>query len=278
MPTGEATAKLVAEADRPTVSVFMGGTVDAHENLKAKNLLASYVSPEENFIPNEFRDSAGVYKTQHLEVLSIGLNTERWNEEFAGKGIAEPTKLEDLLNPLFKGEIIMPDPTSSGTGYNFVDSVLAYMGETQGWAFLEGLNKQIGQYTSSGYTPAEKTGLGEYLICINYLTDQVLVRNSGYPLKSIAYEGAGWSMIPISVVAGSENDPVTRQFIDFCLTKEAIDAMVKVASTLAVRTDANPPDGGPGLKDIPINRNYDPVEGAVHKADVLAAFNSKTGK
>lgn len=272
MPTGEAVAKLTAEKENPTVSVFIGGTVDGHENLKAQGILTAYHSPVEAELPAEYVDPDGVWKAQYVETLSIGVNTERWEEEFADKGLEIPTTLEELLDPAFKGEIITPDPSSSGTGYAFVSSVLQYMGEEKGWEYLEKFNEQVGQYTSSGYTPAEKTGLGEYLIAVNFLADQLIVKTSGYPMQSTVYEGAGWSMVPVSMVTGSEENPAAQQFIDFCLTKDALDALVELANCVAVRDDAIAPEGGSKLSELNFNREYDPIAAAESKKDTLDKF------
>jgi iron(III) transport system substrate-binding protein len=274
MPTGEAVAKLTAEKDNPSVSVFLGGTVDGHENLKQQGILTAYTSPVESELPSEYVDPDGVWKAQYVETLSIGVNTERWEKEFASTGLEIPTTLEELLNPAFKGEIITPDPSTSGTGYCFVSSVLQYMGEEEGWKYLEAFNDQVGQYTSSGYTPAEKTGLGEYLISVNFLADQLIVKTSGYPMQSTVYEGAGWSMVPVSMVAGSEDNPAAQQFIDFCLTKEALDALVELANCVAVRDDAIAPEGGSKLSELNFNREFDPIAAAEVKAETLEKFSA----
>ena len=121
------------------------------------------------------------------------------------------------------------------------------MGEEKGWEYLEQFNEQVGQYTSSGYTPAEKPGLGEYLICVNFLADQLIVKTSGYPMSSTVYEGAGWTMVPVSMVAGSEDNQAAQAFVDFCLTKDALDALVELANCVAVRDDCIAPEGGSKL-------------------------------
>ena len=47
MPTGEAVAKMTAEKDNPSVNVYLGGTVDGHENLVQQGLLVPYKSSTE---------------------------------------------------------------------------------------------------------------------------------------------------------------------------------------------------------------------------------------
>lgn len=272
MPTGEATAKLTVEAKNPTMNVYIGGTVDAHEKLKKEGVLIAYKSPIEKEIDSAFIDPDGVWKAQYVEALSIGINEERWAKDFAPKGIKPPTTLEELLNPAFKGEIITPDPATSGTGYTFLSSVLFAMGEQKGWDFITKFNAQVAQYTSSGYTPAEKMALGEFAIAVNFLADQMIVKTKGYPVKSTVYVNAGWSMCPVSLINGSKDNKVAQAFIDFCLTKEALDELVKIASVLAVRSDNIAPEGGQKLSDLPINKKYSPVKSADTKTANVGKF------
>ncbi len=275
MPTGEGVARLTAEKDNPTFNVYIGGTVDAHENLKEQGILRAYRSPFEHEIPQQYIDPDGVWKAQYLETLSIGVNTERWRTEFPGQEM--PTTLEELLNPAFKGEIITPDPFTSGTGYTFLSSVLQLMGEEKGWKYIEAFNAQVGQYTASGYTPAEKAGLGEYLICVNFLSDQLIVSTSGYSLTSTVYTGAGWSMCPVSVVAGSEKNTAAQMFIDFSISKRALDALVELGQCVAVREDSIAPQGGNGLAGLNFNRDYSPIKAAADKAEILERFGVIVG-
>ena len=275
MPTGEGVAKLTAEKDSPAVNVYIGGTVEAHENLKHHGILAAYRSPMEAELPSEYVDPDGVWKAQYIETLSIGVNTERWEKEFPGQ--KPPSTLEELLNPDFKGEIITPDPVTSGTGYTFLSSVLQLMGSEEGWKYIEAFNEQVGQYTTSGYTPAEKAGLGQYLICVNFLADQLIVSTSGYPLHSTVYEGAGWSMCPVSIVAGSEQNATAQKFIDFCISKKALNALVELGNCVAVRDDCIAPEGGRKLSELSFNRAYSPIEAALNKAEILERFGVLVG-
>ncbi len=271
IPTGEGVAKLMAEKENPTFNVYIGGTVDAHESLKYQGILAAYHSPVENELPAEYIDPDGVWKAQYLETLAIGVNTERWEKEYPGEKI--PTTLQDLLNPALRGEIITPDPSTSGTGYTFLSSVLQLMGTEEGWNYIKAFNEQVGQYTTSGYTAAEKAGLGEYLICVNFLADQLIVNISGYPLKSTVYEGAGWSICPVSIVSGSEKNIAAQKFVDFCISKRALDALVELANCVAVRDDCIAPQDGSRLSELNVNHHYSPIKAAADKADILKRFS-----
>lgn len=232
MSTGEAQKRLLAGKGNEKYDVWIGGTVDAHEQLKADGILGKYISENEKNIKADYRDKDGVWKAQYMEVLSIGINKEKWNKEFAGKNIPYPNTLKDLLNPAFKGEIVMPNPNLSGTGYIFLASVIEAMGEEKGREYLKALNAQVGQYTESGFSAAEKTGLGEYLICIDFLSDQSLVSSFGYSIESNVYERAGWTLVPVSLIKSEQTKPYAKEFIDFCLTKEAEEILIGLGNVI----------------------------------------------
>ncbi|WP_194284625.1 ABC transporter substrate-binding protein, partial [Streptococcus pneumoniae] len=48
-----------------------------------------------------------------------------------------PTSWADLAKPVYKGQVVMPDPQSSGTGYMIVAAILQGMGADKGWALLK---------------------------------------------------------------------------------------------------------------------------------------------
>lgn len=65
------------------------------------------------------------------------------------QGIPAPTSWANLTKPIYKGKVIMPNPSSSGTGYLSVAGWLQTMGEQQGWQFMNGLHQNIDRYTHS---------------------------------------------------------------------------------------------------------------------------------
>lgn len=274
MPTGEAVTRIMAEKDDPKADIFIGGTADAHEVMNEKGLLEKYESKSEEGISKDLLDKNGVWKGLYVETLSIGVNTERFKKEFETKGIKMPTTLEDLLNPAFKGEIIMPDPNSSGTGITFVASVLNAMGEEKGLDYLKKLKPNVAQFTKSGFTPAQKVGTGEYLISVNFLADQLIIKNSGFPLESNVYDKAGWSIVPVSKIGKAKNKEAAEAFIDFVLTKEAGDALVEISNAVSTREDVTAPKGGKKLTELPINKDFNFLEAAKNKKSILEKFNA----
>lgn len=257
LPTGEALARITAEKDSPKADIWLGGTSDAHAKAKADGLTEAYKSPNANMILPEYQDKDGYWYGTYLEVMAIGYNEARFKKEFEPNGVKAPETLEDLLKPEFKGEIIAPDPRKSGTGLTFISAVLQSMGEEKGWAYLKQLKPQIAQYTPSGFAPGQKVGAGEYLIALNFISDQMLVSQKGQKIHSTIYNDAGWTLCPVSKIKNKADDDVAKAFIDFVLTKEAGDILVKTTNGVACNPSVAPPEGQKPVSELPIYKAYD---------------------
>ena len=184
----------------------------------------------------------------------------------------EAESLQDLLNPEFKGEIIMPDPAKSGTGYTFVSSLVQSMGEEKALAYLKQLKGSVAQLTPSGFTPAQKCGAGEFLITVNFLSDQTLVNNKGQKLHRTVFKDAGWSLCGVSKLKGGAHSAEADAFIDFMLSKEAGDILVKTTNGIACNPKSAVPEGLKPLNELPLFDKYDFAQAGKVKDELLAKF------
>ncbi|MDO4179350.1 MAG: ABC transporter substrate-binding protein [Phascolarctobacterium sp.] len=271
LPTGEAIARMTAEKAAPKADVWLGGTSDGHAKMKADGITMPYASKNANMIPAEYRDKDSYWHGLYLETLAIGYNEGRFKKEFEPKGIKAPTKLEDLLNPAFKGEIITPDPRKSGTGFTFLSSIEQSMGD-KAWDFLGKFKANVAQFTPSGYTPAQKCAAGEYLITVNFVADQTLASNKGQKIISTIYPNAGWSVVPVSKMNNKANDEVAKAFIDFCLTKEAGEIISKSTNAIACNPEVAAPAGQKPLKELNLFKAYDFAKAASVKKELTDKF------
>lgn len=70
------------------------------------------------------------------------------------KSMPKPAAWMDLANPVYKDSIVMPNPASSGTGYQAVYAWIQIMGEKAAWDFMDKLHQNVAVYTHSGSAPA----------------------------------------------------------------------------------------------------------------------------
>jgi iron(III) transport system substrate-binding protein len=147
------------------------------------------------------------------------------NERLKAKGLPMPTSWEDLLNPAFKGEIVMPNPASSGTGYLQIQSILQMRGEEKGWEYLKGLDKNIAQYIKSGSRPCNVASAGEFAVGASFALRAIKNVAEGFPITMVLpKEGAGNELEANALVAGSKKKDAAKRFLDWTLSTSAVTA------------------------------------------------------
>jgi hypothetical protein len=89
--------------------------------------------------------------------MAFGVN----KEILARIGAPLPGSWQDLLDPVYKGQIQVPTPQASGTAYNLVASLVALMGEDKAYEYMKKLGPNVQTYTSSGTAPSKAVQVGE---------------------------------------------------------------------------------------------------------------------
>jgi len=250
--TGEVYAQVKAEATNPRGDVWWGGPGEPHLQAADEGLLDEYKSPKvaelhdwarRHAEQSKFRTS-GIY----LGALSIGYNLET----LKSKKLAEPKCWADLLDPKFKDEVQVADPSSSGTAYVFLATTVQRLGEEKGFDFLKSLHRNISQYTKSGIAPVKATALGETAVGIAFMHDMLTQKLQGAPIGIVApCEGTGYETGSVSVIKGGKNPEAARKFVDFTLSPEAqdINAKLKINSIPSNRSSKLSPDA-PKFEEI----------------------------
>jgi iron(III) transport system substrate-binding protein len=146
--TGIITARLLAEKANPQADLIWGLAATSLLVADQQKLLEAYAPKGLERIDAKFRDPANPPHWVGIDVWSSAfcVNTQ----ELKKRNLPMPATWNDLLNPAYKGLIVMPNPNSSGTGFLSVSAMLQLLGEQQGWAYLDKLHENIGQYTHSG--------------------------------------------------------------------------------------------------------------------------------
>ncbi|KAA0764924.1 ABC transporter substrate-binding protein [Bacillus sp. SH5-2] len=229
LSTEELLRRVEEEAGNPKADIIIGGTVDAHQMMKQQNLSIPVTSQHANRISKTVKDKDGYWYGYEVEKLAIAINKERWNEEIASLGLPYPSRWQDLLNPVYKGKIVMPDPNVSGTAYTLFQSLIDTLGEKEAKEYVKNLAEQVGEVTVNGYIPAELVASGEYMIGINFMGDQRMLQKQGFPIVSNEPEQTGLSVNAISKLKRAPSGIIADLFIDYCLSEEAGHILEKVS-------------------------------------------------
>lgn len=147
MSSGEALARVQAEKDNPQFDIWWGGPIDSFVAAKGEDLLETYDSPNYANLtdPVKMKDVDNQWVGVYVGTLGFATNTD-WLA--ANPGVEAPTSWDDLLKPEFTGQVMVAHPSSSGTSYTALATVLQIRGEEAGWEYLQQYDGQMAQYLS----------------------------------------------------------------------------------------------------------------------------------
>ncbi|MCZ2136443.1 MAG: ABC transporter substrate-binding protein [Burkholderiales bacterium] len=220
--TGEVFAQLRAEAANPKADLWYGGTHDPHLQAANEGLLQPYVSPNmkdqypwsADLLAKSGNQVVGIYRI----TLGFGYNRDL----MAKKGLKPPACWSDLIKPEFAGEIETSNPTTSGTGYTLLATIVQLMGEDRAFDYLRALNRNVNRYTTSGTAQRQSVARGESLIGITFLDEFIPEMFVGAPIEVVLpCEGTGYSVGAMSIVRGARNLDAAKKFYDWALTADA---------------------------------------------------------
>lgn len=218
---GVISAKILAEKDNPKADIVYGLSVFNMEQLKKENLLAPLkIDNLNNFEPHlRDKDNPPYYVGLSGVESAIIIN----EQELIKKSLPIPQSYQDLANPIYKGLITMPNPTSSGTGFLSVVGWIELFGEEKAWKYMKELDKNIAFYTHSGSKPARMALSGEYPIglSLGYRGHRMLVEKK--PIKMIfPAEGYGWDLESLGLIKKDSINPNAEIFIRWASSDEAM--------------------------------------------------------
>jgi iron(III) transport system substrate-binding protein len=220
--TGEALAQILAERANPKTDLWFGGTGDPHMMAAEQELTLEYKSPSLSQLhPWAQRQAAQAkYRTVglYLGALGFAYNTEL----LAKKKLPVPRTWADLLKPEYKGEVQMSNPSSAGTAYTTIATLVQMMGAEAGWDYLGKLHKNISAYQRSGLGPLKAVARGEATVSISFMGDIPNEKAQGFPIEmSIPTEGTGAEIASMSIVKNARNLESAKKFYEWALTPQA---------------------------------------------------------
>ena len=159
----------------------------------------------------------------------IAYNTTKVKKEEA------PKTWNDLLDPKWKGQIVMTDPGTAGTTKYAVGALMA--SKDYGPAFFEKL-KANGTELQSGTTASHnQIAAGAYKVgmCLDYVTNNLKAKGSTIDFVYLDKDIVS-IFSPVALVKGAKNEKNGKLLIDFILSKEGQEVLV-ANNLLSVRKD-----------------------------------------
>ncbi len=243
--TGPIMARVEAERANPQADVIWGVFNDYLTAAARKGLLEPYAAKESDRIPARFKHPENMWQGVTLLTVAFAVNVRRLQE----LRLTPPRTWDDLLEPRYRGHIVMSNPSTSGTAYLLLASHVRRLGEDRAFEYYERLDKNLSQVTKSGGAPGRMAAAGETPIGIALAYEVEVARKQGAPIEVIhPADGVAWTFEGNALVKGARNPQNARRFLDWAVSRSAMEAYAKWRGSGITRPDV--PVSGPRITDL----------------------------
>jgi len=189
--------------------------------MKKEGLFTKYLSPAAKAFPKEVVDAevGPIYRNTPVGIV--------YNRSSVSAADA-PKSLEELLNPKYKGKIVMPDPTQHTTTLQWLASLYKLMGKEKADRFIQDLGASKPFMVESFAPAAERVSTGETPLAISLIRYTVTYADKGAPVDYVRM-GKMLSTGQYLALSKKPNHPNgAKAFIDFFLGDESMRILAKM--------------------------------------------------
>ncbi len=232
--TGDIQTKIAAEAKQNAVVADLLWVAEPsyYETLKKQGLLAKISPKEAASLPALMKDRDGTYYAGRLINMIICYNTK------AVKPAEAPRRWTALNEAKWNDKVVIPNPEYSGAMMASVGGLT----QKYGWKYFEDMRRNKGTVVRGNTDVAQKVASGEFAVgmTLDYMVRGM--RDKGSAIELI-YPEDGTIAIPspIAVMKASRNVAAATRFVDYILSREGQQTLVRLGSLVPVRADVDPP-------------------------------------
>lgn len=232
--TGPTMARIDAERANPQADVIWGVFNDYLTGAARKGLLEPYAAKDSDKIASRFKHPENMWQGVTLLTVAFAVNQKKMAE----LKLTPPRSWTELIDPRYRGHIVMSNPSTSGTAYLLLASHATRLGEDKLWAYYDALDRNLSQVTKSGGAPGRMAASGETPIGVALAYEVEVARKQGAPLDVIhPTDGVAWTFEGNALVKGAKNPQNARRFLDWAVSRSAMTAYAKWRGTGLTRTD-----------------------------------------
>ena len=238
------------DARRVVADVLTVSDPAAASALIKRDLLVPFRPKNFDRIPNEVKDPRGFHVAQRLNLAGIVVRTDKVTQP--------PKNWTDLLDPRYKGQLVMPDP--SYTAIQLM--VVGTLSRKYGWEFYQKLRANETMIVQGHQQVAETLTRGERLIAAEGADQNTWVdRTAGHKVQTIfPTDGAFAIPAPTAIIKGSPHPHAARALAEFMIG-DTVQRLFPGEGIYAARSDVEPPPGNPPLAQIKLMTvDYDQIE------------------
>lgn len=224
MGSQEVLDRVRAEATNPQADVWFGAPAEVFDRAAKEGLLEPYTPTWASHVPADARDPDALWFGTYLTPEVIAYNSAVVSEADA------PKDWDEVLDPRWKGKVIIRDPIASGTmraifGAMMVRSMQQTGGPDSGYAWLRRLDANTKEYTLNPTILYQKLGRQEGLITLWDMPDiATLEKRTGIATIKYVIPESGTPLLVdgIALVKGSRQPDAAKQYYEFVTTPSSL--------------------------------------------------------
>jgi iron(III) transport system substrate-binding protein len=214
--------KVRAWGDKPDADIFLGAGAPAHEVLKQEKLIVPYKPKDWDKVPAEWHGMKVKDKGGDWTCFAPWIVTNLYNESVLKKLRLPPPKTwKDLIDPIYRGNVVYTLPYASGTMHETVEIILQTFGEKEGWAYLRALAAQLARFSTGSTDTTHITSRGEIPIGVAQPQMNAMVaRRDGYPVRDLLPDKTILVPEAVALLKNAPNEKIGKIFLDWLFSME----------------------------------------------------------
>ncbi|MEO7713119.1 MAG: extracellular solute-binding protein [Gemmatimonadaceae bacterium] len=238
MGSQEVLDRLRAEKANPQADLWFGAPAEIFGRAATEGLLEPYTPTWADKVPADARDARAAWFGTYMTPEVIAYNTN------AVKRADAPKDWDDVLDPKWKGKVLIRDPIASGSMRAIFGAILARSvartGSTaEGWEWLRRLDGNTKEYVLNPALLYQKLGREEGTITLYNMPDIATLEQRTKTPVGYVIPASGTPLLvdAIAIVKGAKHPDVARQYYEYVSSPVALrDAAVKFLR-IPARTD-----------------------------------------
>ena len=223
---------------KPDADIFLGAGAPAHEIAKKEGLIVPYRPKDWDKVPAKWGGMKVKDADDYWTCFAPWIVTNLYNEKVLKRLRLPPPKTwNDLLNPIYRGNVVHTLPYASGTMHETVEILIQAFGEKEAWKYLRLLAAQLARFSTGSTDTTHITSRGEAPIGIAQpQMNAMSARKDGYPVRDLLPEKTILVPEAVALLKGAPNEATGKIFLDWLFSMDG-QKYVLEGRYFAARTD-----------------------------------------
>jgi iron(III) transport system substrate-binding protein len=229
------------QAGQPGADVITMSDAGAATGLTKQGVFVPFRPEGFDQVIESGKDPKGYWIAQRVHLIGMVVRTDKVAEK------DRPKTWSDLVDPKYKGLMVMPDPSFTAIQL----TVVTGLSQKLGWDFYRGLRKNETMIVQGHQQVYKTMQQGERVIAAEGSDPKSFNDGKDVPNQAVIYptEGVFVVVSPTAIVKNGKNPNAAKLFMQFMISPVA-QKMIADNAIHSSRVDIPPPKDQPGLKDV----------------------------